>query len=210
MAGGSDPARGWADATASMNVGGTRRRAGVALSRERRPEGGTAAIMSNCHKIRFVVSVFHSELRLKSAIEDLRRIGVAASDIVLLGCPGALNGHLDDAAGKFLAGSVELVDGAGPDGHDQTAHSLKQQAADFENWIAAPFAQGLKNHITRGGCLLFVATPLSDVEYKVSEMLLRVSADSVQSHEFSIDEHTERVSPTRRIRETPQSRRERR
>jgi hypothetical protein len=136
-------------------------------------------------KITVVVGVFQTASRLKSASESLRRNGIMADDVALLGSPGALDGNLSEAAGTFLGGSIHWRDVGVPEGGDAAANILKRRAASFEEWMAAPLAERLAAHLARGACLLFVSIPSIDQIGRISEILLRDSADSVQSHEFS-------------------------
>jgi hypothetical protein len=135
-------------------------------------------------KVTVVVGVFQTASRLKSASESLRRNGVTADDVVLLGSPGALDGNLSEAAGAFLSSSIHWRGVRVPEGGEAAASILKRRAASFEEWIAAPLAERLAAHLARGACLLFVSIPTIDQIGRISEILLRDSADSVQSHEF--------------------------
>lgn len=142
--------------------------------------------MSTSKKVRFVVGVFQSASGLMSVSEDLRSNGIAADDIVLLRSPGTLDSDLREAAGGILDGSIHWKDTTPPNGGAASVSVLKRQAASFEDWIAPPIARRLVDHLARGACLLFVSAPSSDHVRKIGEILLRDSADSVQSHEFSV------------------------
>jgi hypothetical protein len=141
--------------------------------------------VTNVHqKVTVVVGVFQTASRLKTASESLRLNGITADDVVLLGSPGALDGNLNEVAGAFLSSSVHWKDVGVPEFGDAAVSILKRRAASFEEWMAAPLAGRLAAHLARGACLLFVLIPSIDQIGRVSEILLRDSADSVQSHEF--------------------------
>ena len=142
--------------------------------------------MTNAHqKIAVVVGVFQTASRLKTASESLRLNGITADDVVLLGTPGALDGNLNEVAGAFLSSSIHWKDVGVPEIGDPAVSILKRRAASFEEWMAAPLAERLAAHLVRGACLLFVSIPSIDQIGRISQILLRDSADSVQSHEFS-------------------------
>jgi hypothetical protein len=136
-------------------------------------------------KVTVVVGVFQTASRLKSASESLQRNGITADDVVLLGSPGALDGNLNEAAGAFLSSSIHWMDVGVRECGDAAASILKRRAASFEEWMAPPLAGRLAAHLAGGACLLFVSISSIDQIGRISEILLRDSADSVQSHEFS-------------------------
>ena len=141
--------------------------------------------MTNAHqKITIVVGVFQTASRLSSASESLRRNGVAADDVVLLGSPGALDGNLNEAAGTFLSSAIHWKRVGVPERGEAAVSILKHRAERFDEWMAAPLAERLAAHLARGACLLFVSIPSIDQIGRISEILLRDSSYSVQSHEF--------------------------
>jgi hypothetical protein len=146
---------------------------------------------------RLAIGVFHEPERLDSAISDLFTDGFAAQDMCLVGTRPAFD-HLLPASVSEL-GRAQLASQLEPlaDGAEVVATSgdLLSTLLGHARWQRGTGARGSSplqdlltrssDHIADGAIALLVRAPDPARQHRSSRILLRHSAHTVQTHEFT-------------------------
>jgi hypothetical protein len=149
---------------------------------------------------RLAIGVFHEPERLESAISDLFADSFAARDMCLVGTRQAFDRLLPAPVAELgkeqltrqlqplspLADDLEIVATSGDLLSTLLSHAKWQGAASglgsspLQDLLARSF-----DHIGRGAIALLVSAPDPALQHRSSRILLRRSAHTVQTHEFT-------------------------
>jgi hypothetical protein len=149
---------------------------------------------------RLAIGVFHEPERLKSAISDLFADNFAARDICLIGTRQAFDRLLPMPVGEpgraQLAGQLQPLSPLADDPEVvATSGDLLVSLLSHARWQVganAPRSSPLQEllarsseHIGHGAIALLVSAPDPLWQHRSSRILLRHSAHTVQTHEFT-------------------------
>lgn len=155
-------------------------------------------------KVRLAIGVFHELPRLDRAVTELAANGMGTDDICLVGTPEA-----------FVAAGSQDSEDALPESFAVPAlqlHNLGRIAGDYElsassgallrtilrqakwgrddggpsaGWLWPELCARLADHLRLGALVVIVNTPTFSLQRQCSRILLRHSAHTVQTHEFT-------------------------
>lgn len=155
--------------------------------------------MQEDHKFRVALGVVDDFTRLVEILSAFQVFGLDAGDAAVLADHGAIDGKLEDTfsgragEGQNNAPSV-LIRGKSDDGTEvlvsastQIAHILTAgNLLHFEDWISGKLSDDLNRHLASGACILIVPITSAELEWRVSNALLKHSISAVQLHDLPI------------------------
>ena len=146
---------------------------------------------------RFAVGVFYESSNLVSALNELGN-GAILAETCMVGTPSAMQDFAADSetvrsrAGEFkvLGSDLASFDLVATDG--QLLNTLldygrppNDGVAPRHGWLLPDLFGGLAEHLRSGAVALFVSAPDFGRQRRASRVLLRHTAHTVQTHEFT-------------------------
>jgi hypothetical protein len=168
------------------------------------------AMADQAATIRLAIAVFDEPQRLETAVADLCAAGVTKEGICLAGLPSAFDAAKQRVAGRTAGDPTKALMGghkqrvAGPKGDLELCatpgvllRTLLASAAEGQrattamsrrggSWLLPDLCSRLTGHWRQGAIALFVSANSHAAQHRWSRVLLRHSAHTVQTHEFTL------------------------
>ena len=147
------------------------------------------------HKLRIALGVFDEFSLLKVALEEFEAFGLNPGSAVVVADAGALGGRLEAELpilkvcrrttmprllirGNPHNGAIKLADFAS----SVTGFLPAEQLLHFDDWITGSLSSDLNSHLANGSCVLVAPITTAELEWRVSNTLLKHSTSRVQLH----------------------------
>ena len=142
-------------------------------------------------KFRVAIGVFDDLTRLNQTLNDFRIIGLDITRTVVLADRGALGGGLEAKFNSADAGGdrdtpVLLVRGKTEGNLENAEIFPARQMLHFEDWISEKLSDDLNERLADGACVLIAPVANVQMEWRMSNALLKHSAGVVQLHDLAI------------------------
>jgi hypothetical protein len=150
------------------------------------------------YKDRIALGVYDDFTLLKSTLEEFEAFGLDLASTVIVANPGGLGGRLEaelptlDVCKRTTMPRL-LIRANSPDGaikladfaSSLTGYRPTEQLLHFDGWITGSLSNDLNSHLANGSCVLVAPITTADLEWRVSNTLLKHSASRVQLHDLS-------------------------
>ena len=165
---------------------------------------GQMAMDGASNTFRLAIGVFYEAHKLASAIAELQADGIAAAQMcvagtreaigrIASGTPGRTDGQGDGPSGGELQAlappvdDLELVATRGELLRTLLVHTQAAQSGNpsVHNWLLPDLLGGLTDHLRAGAIALLVSASDFGLQRRSSRILLRNTAHTVQTHEFT-------------------------
>jgi len=135
---------------------------------------------------------------LKSTLEEFEAFGLDLASTVIVANSGGLDGRLEAELptlevcrrttmprllirGNSRDGAIKLADFAS----SLTGFLPTEQLLQFDGWITGSLSNDLNSHMANGSCVLVAPISNTELEWRVSNTLLRHSTSRVQLHDLA-------------------------
>jgi len=150
------------------------------------------------HKLRIALGVYDDLTRLRTTLGEFEGFGLDLEHTVIVADPGALGGKLEGelstlaVSGRSVTPNL-LIRGNAHDGPIEFAdwpsgfkHTVPaDQLLQFDNWISGSLSEDLNNHLASGACVLIAPVTTAQLEWRISNTLLKYSLSQVQLHDLT-------------------------
>jgi hypothetical protein len=146
---------------------------------------------------RLTIGVFYEPQDLANAIAELQREGITTDELCLTGTPRAIEtfGEGKNSSGKQIGkpaivlpqlSGLELVATDGRLLQTLLDHAgMSGGATPTHGWLLPDLLGGVSEHLRSGAIALFVSASNLGLQRRASRILLRYTAHTLQTHEFS-------------------------
>lgn len=154
--------------------------------------------MQEDHKLRIAFGVYDDLTPLKTTLGEFEAFGVDLARIAVVADAGALGGRLEaefsnweDTENNSLPSL--MIRGKSYDGlikfADQASGVMRSVPAEqllrFDNWTSGSLSDDLNNHLANGACVLIAPITTAQLEWRISNTLLKYSVSRVQLHDLT-------------------------
>lgn len=150
------------------------------------------------HKHRIALGVYDDFKLLKSTLEEFEAFGLDPGRTVVVADAGALGGKLEAELpilevcrraamprllirGNSHNGAIKLADFAS----SVTGFLPAEQLLHFDGGITGGLSNDLNSHLANGSCVLVAPITTAELEWRVSNTLLKHSISRVQLHDLA-------------------------